>query len=95
MNKHSDVFLCRSGKKIRNNFQCMKFNDFIQADKYYEDNYLKNCKNCDKSTIISVCKYTPEFVKKWILNYKLKDLFWNDNIKIMKCPEPDSSLKDT
>jgi hypothetical protein len=66
----NSVFLCVKLNNI-NNFNCYKFNNFIEADNYYKNKYNNN----NYSTMISVFKYLPLFIQKFIIDYKLKNLF--------------------
>jgi hypothetical protein len=59
------VFLCV--KQNINNFDCYKFNNFIEADNYFIQKY-----NNTDSTMISVSQYLPLFIQKIIIDYKLK-----------------------
>ena len=69
------VFLCI--QKNINYFECRKFNDFVQADNYFIENY----KNDNiVSTMISISKYLPLFIQNYIINYKLKELFVKSEI---------------
>jgi hypothetical protein len=71
------IYLC-----VRNNnydtFSCIKFNSYLHADEYYKKNYhgLHGL-----STMMPVCRYTPTFLHKYILNYKLSKLFITVEIK--------------
>jgi hypothetical protein len=65
----NSIFLCV--KENNNNFNCYKFNSFIEANNHYKKKYDYNT----SSTMISVCKYLPLFIQKFIIDYKLKNLF--------------------
>jgi hypothetical protein len=71
----TDVFLCVKTKLTL--FECKKFKDFIEANDYFLNNYNKKDKNDINiiSTMISVNKYIPIFLQKYILEYKLMKLF--------------------
>ena len=63
----NSVYLCVKENYSCNNFNCYKFNNFIEADKYFNNNSL--------STMIPIYKYLPFFIQHFILDYKLKNLF--------------------
>ena len=69
------VFLCI--KKDINRYDCKKFNNFLDANNYFIENYKDVIIT---STMISVCKYLPLFIQKYILNNKLKNIFVKSNI---------------
>jgi len=70
LGKQYDCFHC---------FNCIRFNDFIEADEYYAKREQPNKKALDltRSTMIPVCKYFPSWFDIYILNYKLKKQFWS------------------
>jgi hypothetical protein len=76
----NSVYLCVKNKNNinYNNFNCYKFNNFIEADKYFIENFNNN--NNSLSTMISVYKYLPSFIQKFIIDYKLKNLFVKSKI---------------
>jgi hypothetical protein len=49
-------------------YECRMFNSFQEADAYYTQNYETTR---PKSTMLDICKYTPLFLHRPILNYKL------------------------
>jgi hypothetical protein len=74
----TDVFLCVKTKLTL--FECKKFNNFIDANNYFMNNYNNNDKIDIVSTMISVNKYMPAFIQKILLEYKLMKLFCNTAI---------------
>ena len=76
-NNHIDVYLCVL--TLQNTFECKKFDSYEEADNHYSSFYNYN-KEMPKSTMLSVCKYTPYFLRQRILNYKLANLFINSKI---------------
>ena len=58
-------------------FDCIKFDKFEDANKHL---LLKKHEN--QTTIIPICKYTPVLVHPFILNCKLFNSFWQNNINI-------------
>lgn len=76
---HLKVYLC-----IRNNMQptyeCKMFNNFLEADNYYiYQNEINNNNYNHFVSILPICKYTPSFLHKYILNFKLANMH---NIKV-------------
>ncbi len=63
------VFLC-TNNNITN---CYRFESFIEADKYFNDNINNNI----FSTMLFVSNLWPLFIQKIIVDYKLKNLFVN------------------
>ena len=72
----NSVYLCVKQNINYNNFNCYKFNNFIEADKYFIENFNNN----SLSTMIPVYKYLPLFIQKIIIDYKLKNLFVKSKI---------------
>jgi|688.fasta_scaffold11994_1 hypothetical protein len=72
----NSVYLCVKQNINCNNFNCYKFNNFIEADKYFIENFNNN----SLSTMIPVYKYLPLFIQKIIIDYKLKNLFVKSKI---------------
>lgn len=70
-----DIFLCVRTKLTL--FECKKFKDFMEANKYFINKYNKNDEKDINiiSTMIAVNKYFPLFIQKYILEYKLMKLF--------------------
>jgi hypothetical protein len=73
---NNKIFLCVS--KEENNFECKEFKNFIEADKYFNNNYPISLNI--KSTMVSSCSYIPEFLTKISLGRKLEKTF-NEKIK--------------
>ena len=65
-------------------FKCYQFPSYELADKYYDENYnlRKNMSN-KRNIIISVCIFVPSFLDKYIINWKLKNIYWKGNIRIL------------
>jgi hypothetical protein len=63
----SNIYLCIQKSKF-DEFICIKFNSYEDANKHYYKYY----NNLDyRSTLIPVCSYTPLFLHKYILHYKI------------------------
>jgi hypothetical protein len=69
----STVFLCVK-EKNKNNFTCKEFVDYPEADKYFNDTYFNTGIGC-QSTMLPVCKFMPEIVRRHVLQYKLANIF--------------------
>ncbi len=67
----TDVYLCY---KKKGKYDCKKFNNFLEANEYYHNNYI-NLIIENSSTMIEVCKFNP--FKKQVLKYKLSNVFCN------------------
>jgi hypothetical protein len=57
------VYLCVKQNNSYNNFNCYRFNNFIEADKYFIENFNNN----SLSTMIPIYKYLPLFIQHFIL----------------------------
>jgi len=71
--KFNYIYLCIYSNY---NYNCIKFNSYYDADNHCNKYYSKNL----NTTMIPVCKYTPSFLHKYIINYKLKKIY---NVKII------------
>ena len=78
----SKIYLC---VKLRDkmeyfylNYNCIKFDTYEEADKYYKKSFED--KTIESSTMMPVCKYVPEYFHPMILNYKLSKLFIDAHI---------------
>lgn len=80
-----DVYLClqKEGRpNSLNGFNCYKFNNIDSAKKYLKN--IKPSKIEKMHTIIQVCKWIPNICHTYILNYKLHNFFWKNDITIIK-----------
>jgi hypothetical protein len=84
------VYLCIQNSDISSKnidgFKCYKFNNFEEADAYFnKENYKIMTKGIYyyRHTFIPVCKWVPFRFHKFVLNYKLQNLFWSNNITLM------------
>lgn len=80
------VYLCTENFTPRDNmpitgFVCKKFSDFEFADNYFQT--LPN-KEKIRSAMIPICKWSPVWLDKYILNFRLKKIFWHGIIHIYK-----------
>jgi len=63
-----NVYLCTETSSSSWSYECKMFNSFLEADNYYTKHYESNR---PKSIMLDICKYTPYFLRKPILKYKL------------------------
>lgn len=57
-------------------FKCYRYNSFENADYGWKSSYKKEDKLCVRHTMIPMCKWVPEIFDKYILNWKLKNIYW-------------------
>lgn len=62
-------------------FICKKFCDFEFADEYYQN--MPNKENI-RSTMIPICKWSPLWFDKYILEFRLKNIFWLGKHRVYK-----------
>lgn len=61
-------------------FNCYKYSSFQNADDgWYKDRPEFN-KLDIRHTMIPMCKWVPEIFDKYILNWKLKNMYWKGKI---------------
>lgn len=71
-------------KGVINGFDCLKCETYIHAEKQKIIAVSRDLKIGLRKTIISVCKWVPSFFHPFIINYKLKNKYWKNNIEIYK-----------
>lgn len=79
------VYLCvefSNSNNIIDGFNCYQYNSFKNADNAWNDKFVNN--NVMRHTMIPICKWVPTFFDKYILNWKLKNLYWGGKINIRK-----------
>lgn len=64
------VYLCVND--FIRKYNCTQFNNFIDANNYYENNYENSTNN---STMIYISNLIPFIFHKFIIEYKLYKLF--------------------
>lgn len=57
-------------------FKCYKYNSFTKADTAWNKDLPNYNKFAVRSTLIPMCKWMPEVFDKYILNWKLRNMFW-------------------
>lgn len=67
---YSTLFLCVK-EKNKQMFSCKEFQSFVEAEKYFENNY-ENKNN--QSAIIPVCKYIPNVLKRHVIQSKISSI---------------------
>jgi hypothetical protein len=76
-------YLCIFDKEhdyINKKYNCVKFDTFTTADLYCSENINKYE---NQTTVIPVCKYIPTLFHKYILNYKIRNIFYKVKIHII------------
>jgi len=57
-------------------FKCYRYSSFENAD-YTWNNIRETEQNLEvRHTMIPVCKWVPTFLDKYILNWKLRNMYW-------------------
>jgi len=73
------VYLCKEDKQTNNapiyGFKCYRYNSLDQAVRESE---IQNASNT-RHAIIPICKWVPAYFDKYILDRKLKHVFWLGN----------------
>ena len=78
------VYLCWEDTNFKNpttfkpitGFKCYRYNSFASAD-YAWDNHIETEQKLEiRHTMIPICKWFPEMFDKYILNYKLRNMYW-------------------
>ena len=71
-------------KGVIHGFDCMKCDTYIEAEKEKINAVSRNLNIGLRKTIIPVCKWVPSFLHSHVVNYKLKNKYWKNNIEIYK-----------
>jgi len=74
-----------------NGFTCRAYKSFTEA---YETNIAEKAKansndhaKHNRHAVFEVCRFMPDALTKYVLNNKLRAMFWRDEIKL-KTPSP-------
>ena len=59
-----------------NGFKCYKYNSFSSADYARKDLNEKEGLSEKRHTMFAMCKWVPEIFDKYILNWKLRNMYW-------------------
>lgn len=63
-------------------FNCYRYNSFKNADKGWWNDRTEFNKINIRHTMIPICRWVPSIFDKYILNWKLKNMYWKGNIWI-------------
>jgi hypothetical protein len=86
------VYLCYEDTKFtqsnRNSaiegFICYRYNSFKNADLGWRNSSASLHKLNLRHTMIPICKWVPEMFDKYILNWKLRKMYWGGKISIYR-----------
>jgi hypothetical protein len=70
---YSDIYLCYKTNIFK--YECKKFNNYEEADKYFNETYRHNSNKNIESTMFPVCKFMPKFMKNIVIHNKLSKQF--------------------
>ena len=57
-------------------FKCYKYNSFENADIRWDKDRTKFNKMNIRHTMIPICRWVPQIFDKYILNWKLRNMYW-------------------
>lgn len=57
-------------------FKCYKYNSFKNADSGWWNDRPEFHKMNIRTTMIPICKWVPQIFDKYILNWKLRNMYW-------------------
>lgn len=57
-------------------FNCYRYNSFANADYAWQNHREVEQKWDIRHTMIPMCKWVPEIFDKYILNWRLKNMYW-------------------
>lgn len=63
-------------------FNCYQYNSFENADYGWNNHREEIHKLKVRHTMISVCRWVPEMFDKYILNWKLRNMYWGGKIML-------------
>lgn len=66
-------------------FNCFRYKSVMEACEAYDKNNILSKKDKEEDiihAIIPICKWMPPFLDKYILNRKLRNVFWFGKIQI-------------
>lgn len=86
-NWYDRVYLCYEDTNFRppntysaiKGFDCYRYNSFENAD-YAWDNKKELHKLQVRHTLIPICRWVPKMFDRYILNWKLKNIYWGGKI---------------
>jgi hypothetical protein len=71
----TDFYKANSSLAIKG-FKCYRYNSFENADRAWNNDRKELHKLKLRVTMIPLCEWTPVILDKYILNWKLKNLYW-------------------
>lgn len=57
-------------------FKCYKYNSFENADAGWDKDISEYNKMSIRVTMIPICKWVPQVFDNYILNWKLRNIYW-------------------
>ena len=87
-NWYDRVYLCYEDTNFKppntysaiKGFDCYQFNSFKNADIAWNTNKTELHKLDVRHTMIPMCRWVPEMFDKYILNWKLRNMYWGGHI---------------
>ena len=81
---YNRVYLCYENTQFKTlnmwgpikGFNCYRFNSFENADDAFQKNEKTNGILDVRHTMVPICKWVPVIFDKYILNWKLKNMYW-------------------
>lgn len=81
---YNRVYLCYEDTNLEkptthlsiNGFNCYRFDSFEIAESNWKKNYLYENKYTIRHTMIPICKWVPKMFDRYIVNWKLKNIYW-------------------
>lgn len=89
-NWYDRVYLCYEDTNFRRSntyapikgFDCYRYNSFENADYAWNNNRTELHKLEVRHTMIPICRWVPEIFDRYILNWKLRNMYWGGQICI-------------
>ena len=83
-NWYDRVYLCLEDTDFKSpttfgqikGFKCYRYNSFENADEAWYKEFGRYHKMNIRHIIIPICKWTPRILDKYILDWKLKNIYW-------------------
>lgn len=90
-NWYDRVYLCYEDANFRpsntysliKGFDCYRYNSFENADYAWDNNRTELHKLEVRHTMIPICRWVPEIFDKYILNWKLQNMYWVDKFVLV------------
>lgn len=91
-NWYDRIYLCYEDTGFRpsktyaaiKGFKCYQYNSFENADYGWNNDMSKYHKLKVRHTMIPVCGWVPQMFDKYILNWKLRNMYWGGNITMCR-----------